>query len=58
MLQREIPEGVNEAVADAAAKAGIPVFQVTFNPRPKTLNLKRGEAADDDNAMKVASLFF
>lgn len=27
MLQREIPEGVNEAVADAAAKAGIPVFQ-------------------------------
>lgn len=28
MLQREVPEFVNEAVAAAAAQAGVPVMQV------------------------------
>ena len=30
MLQREVPEEVNEAVAEAASRAGIPVFQVRW----------------------------
>lgn len=32
LLQREVPEYVNEEVADAACAAGIPVFQVQYPP--------------------------
>ena len=31
LLQREVPEAVNEAVAEAAAAAGVPVLQVRLD---------------------------